>query len=214
MFAFCGRIIAVIFIFSLHFSLSYAGEAPPEIRKAADKGIQIFLKDPQLSGLHWLGIESQSDIDNATLGYGFQLFIVSSETILNESEPQVFQSLAIPTNLWQFLVLNGNKANVLLTVDLVDDKWTPVSIGASKLAKKFGKILEAWPVFLGYQYRFMRVFPGNMEFIELSQGDKVVGIIPLTTAQDQEFEPTDLRDTKEFLIKLRLAVKSNNQNEQ
>lgn len=217
---FSCKMIAVIFIFALNISLCFAGEVPPDIRMAAGEGINIFLKDPRLKNLHQLGIESQSDIDYAALGHAFQIFVVPTEILLNESSPQDVQSLAIPTNVWQFLILHGNKANVLLTVDIVDGKWTPVAIGSSGLAKELNKILEAWPASSGYQYRLFRVYQAKAVFVEISQGDKVIGIVPLTSmnvaigAPEKEFDPTDLRDAKEMLINLRPTVWRNTQSGQ
>lgn len=216
---FC-TMIAVIFIFALHISLSYADEVPPDIRNAAIKGISIFVKDPRMKGLYRLGFESQSDIDYAALVDGFQIFTVPTDKLLNEFDFQDIQSVATPTNQWEFLVVAGNKTNALLTVDLVEGRWTPVGIGSSGLAKKLGKLLEAWPASSGYQYRLIIAYQISAKFIEVSQGDIVIGLIPLLGSNatmgepKKEFDPTDIRDSKEVLINLRSAVLRNIQSGQ
>ena len=212
-------IAVVVSIFALHISC-YAGEVPLEVREAGIQGISIFLKDTRIKGLHRLGFESKADIDDAAIGQGFQVFTIPTDQLLNDLNAEDFQSLATPTNLWQLLVLNGKKANALLTVDLVDGKWTPVEMGASGLAKELSMILEAWPETSGYQYRLIRVYQAKSAFVELSQDDKLIGIVPLTSLnaaideQKKGFDPIDIQDAKEVLGKLRPAVRRNVHSEQ
>lgn len=209
---FC-TIISVIFIFALHISLCFAGEVPLDIRNAADEGIRIFLKDPRITGLQRLGFDSQSDIDDAELGEGFQIFTIHTDKLIDESDLQDISSLATPTNEWQFLVVTGDNADALLTVDLIDDKWIPVSIGFSGLAKELHRILDVWPASSGYRGRLLRIYHTKSEFIEISQGENVVGIISLTSAnvamggQINEFNPLDLHDAKEMVKGLRSSVR-------
>ena len=208
---FC-KMILVIFVFALHISLCSAGEMPSDIRNAAEDGIRIFLQDPRMTGLQRLGFESQSDIDNVAIGIWFQTFIVHSDKLLNGSDSQDFQPLATPTDQWEILVVAGKKANALLTVDFVDGKWMPVGIGAPGLAKKLGNILEAWPASSGYQYRLICLYQISEKFIELSQGGKMIGLIPLVSSNatmgepQKEFDPANIRDAKEVLINLWSSV--------
>jgi hypothetical protein len=82
------------------------------------------------------------------------------------------------------------------------------------------KLLEAWPASSGYQYRLISVYQVNAKFIEVSQGDKVIGLVPLVSSNatmgepKKEFDPTDIRDAKEVLINLRSAVLRNIQSGQ
>lgn len=197
--------------------LASGGDAPSDdIKKAAREGVSEILKDSRNGGLHRFGFKSQAEIDYSDLGEGFRIYTIHPENLLNESIPQDLQSLVVPTNQWQFMVVSGNKVYALLTVDLLNGEWKPVSIGSSELAKELSDILHAWPASSGYKYRFIRVYQANSNFIELSQRGKVLGIIPLTsllaaTAGETAyaFDPRDLRDPKEVLPGLRPAVKRN-----
>lgn len=211
--------IILVFVFTLIVPcLATAGDAPPDdIKKAAREGINVLLKGRQADvRLHNLGFESQADIDSAELGEGFQIFTIDPNKLLDESASQDVQDLVIPTSEWLFLVQAGGKANSLLKVSFLDGKWTHVGIGSSRLAKELSGFLAAWPASSGYQYRFIRVYQAASDFIELSQGGKVIGIISLTSLRVDkkgrkpgEFTPHDLRDPKEVLSDLRPAVKMN-----
>lgn len=215
-----NQLILESLFFILFVPLCFAGEEPLDVRNAADEGIRIFLKDPRMTGLHRLGFESQYDIDYAALGDGFQIFTVPTDKLLNESDSQDIQSLVTPTNQWEFLVIAGNKTNALLTVDLVDGKWTPVGIGSSGLAKKLSKLLEAWPASVGYQYRLIIAYQVNAKFVEILQGDMVIGLLPLLSSNatmgepTKEFDPTDIREAKDVLNNLRSTVLRNIQSGQ
>jgi hypothetical protein len=215
--AFLHGCILLVFTYALSAACP-ATAAPPsdDIRKAAREGVNVLLKDSRMGGLHRLGFKSQAEIDNADLGEGFQICAIQPEKLLNESIPQDIQSLVTPTNEWQFLVVVGNKAYALLTVDLIDGIWKPVAIGSSELAKQLSDILQAWPASSGYQYRLVRVYQARSEFIELSQGGKVMGIIPLASLlaatpreRTDAFNPRGLRDPKTVLPDLRPVVKRN-----
>jgi hypothetical protein len=159
-----------------------AGEAKyDDIKNAALQGVTSLLKGGHGGQLQHLGFESQDDIDNAELGEGFQIFTIQPAALLNESASQSFQQMVTPTNQWQFLIVARGNPKALLTVDLVDGKWTPVSIGSKDLAKELSGFLTAWPGASGYHIRFVRVHQAQSEFIELSQGEKLLGVHPLAS---------------------------------
>lgn len=212
---FYGYVLLVVFFALIVPCRAIASEAPSdEIKKAAKEGINVLVKGRQADKrLQDLGFESQSDIDNAELGEGVQIFTILPDKLLDESAPQDLQSLVFPTGQWEFMVQVGGKAKSLLTVDFVDGKWIPVGIGSSMIAKNLGSFLTKWPASSGYQYRFIRVYQGASDFIELSLKGKSVGIIPLSSLTRTpgrsmgEFNPSDLRDPKEVLSELRPSVK-------
>ncbi|MCM2356852.1 MAG: hypothetical protein NDI77_01775 [Geobacteraceae bacterium] len=198
--------------------LAAAGGAPSDdIKRAANEGIAVFLKDSRIGGLHRLGFESRADIDSAELGEGFQIFTIHPSKLLDESVSMDFQSLVAPTNQWKFLVVTGDKANALLEVNFVDGKWIPVGIGASVLAKELSGFLAAWPASSGYQYRFIRVYQATSDLLELSLEGKVLGIIPLTSLIVKKerprgvFDLRDLRAPSAVLMDLRPVVRQNMQ---
>jgi len=215
---YCLLTVLLVLVFSLSaLRLANAGDEPSDdIKNAAKEGVNELLKDKRNGGLHRLGFNSQSEIDDADLGAGFQIYTIRPEKLLNETTSLDLHSLLVPTNQWQFMVVSGIKSYALLTVDLFDGKWSPVSIGSSDLAKELSDILKAWPASSGYKYRLIRVYQANSNFIELSQTGKVLGIIPLASflaatsdVATNAFDPIGLRDPKEVLPSLRPIIKRN-----
>ncbi len=193
-----------------------AAAPPDDINNAARQGIAVLLKESRSSHIGRLGFESQADVDNAELGEGFQVFTIQPDKLLDESSSQELSDLVIPTSQWQFLILAKGNAKALLTVDLVNGKWTPVSIGSAGLARQLSDLLTAWPAASGYRYRLVRVYQAQSDFIELSQAGKKIGILPLTSllaatkkGERKAFNPRDLRNPKEVLSELRPVVREN-----
>jgi hypothetical protein len=209
-------VVGFILTFQMPF-FSSADETTPskDILDAAQLGIEIFFKDPRVKDLPEFGFSSREEADNATLGKGFRVFRVPPDSLLKEGASEDFYSLAVPTNLWEFIVVSGGKAKVLLTVDLMNGKWTPVGIGAAGLAKEMNRALEAWPVSDGYQYKLIRVYQAGSNFFGLSLGEKDIGIIPFTSARmamdlrERGFDPLDLYNSKDVLSRIRPVVRKN-----
>ncbi len=212
-----SKSVLLVFVFVLFIPCITVGESPPyDIKKMAKEGITIFLNDSRSSHLHRLGFESQADVDNAELGDGFHIYTIQPDKLLDESASQDLDNLVTPTTQWQFLISVRGKAKALLTVDLVNGKWEPVSVGSAGLAKQLSDVLAIWPTTLGYQYRLIRVYEAQADFIELSQEAKKIGILPLTSlliaikaGVKKTFDPHDLRHPKEVLSDLRPIVREN-----
>jgi hypothetical protein len=185
-------------------------------RKAAKIEIDNFIKNRKVDkNLQDLGFESQADIDNADLGEGFQIFTFDADKIIDESALQDFVSLVIPTKQWYFLIVAGNKANSLLEMFYVDGNWTLGGIGSTELAKAVHGILEAWPASSGFNHRFIRLYQGLSDFIEISRENKTIGIIPIPPLIERMNNPnkvygtSDLRNPKEILSGVRPVIKRN-----
>lgn len=209
-------ICLIVFALSLT-GLCIAGSSPPDdVKRAAVDGLKAFVKDGRMGKLRQLGFDTQADIDYSALGKGFQIFTIPPDRLLNGSAPQDIQTLAIPTNQWQFQIVTGDKAKALLTVDIVNGVWTTVSIGSSGLAQQLAGFLASWPPASGYDFRLIRVYQAKSDFIELSKGGKVLGIVPLTSllaatsgGSATAYDPRSLRDPNEVLSNLRPVVKRN-----
>lgn len=157
----------------------------------------------------------------SSLNWGklFQIFTIPSEELLSfpENSPD-FSSLVVPTNVWQFLVLNNGQARAILTVDWMNNQWAAVAIGASGLAAQLGKIIEAYPPAQGYTDRFVRLFRAKSDFMEISQQGTVLGIIPFISARvamrldRQGFDVSDLRPFRETVLNMKLLVRGNRNN--
>jgi hypothetical protein len=208
-------VIGFIFIFPVAFLSSADEMIPPDILNAAQEGINIFLKDRRVTDLEPFGFSSRKDVDDAVLGDWFQVFTVHPDNLLRDDASRDLHSMAVPTNLWKFLIMTGGKATILLTVNLVNDKWTPSSIGAAGLAKELSEILKKWPGSAGYKYRFITIFQAKSHLVEVSLGEKIIGIIPLISARmamgldKRDFDPMDLYNSEDVITRIRPVVRKN-----
>jgi hypothetical protein len=191
-----------------------------EIVIAAREGLKTFLNEVNAQNLDRFGFYSQGDITGAELGAAFQVFTIPPDKILSY-DPSIsdLTSMIVPTNLWQFLIISQGNPKSLLTVDFLNDQWTAVSIGASGLAMQLSKITEAWPASAGYRWRLIKVYQAKSDLLEISLGDKVIGIVPLLSArmalgfEKEDFDPLGLEDSRNILIYLKPTVENNLQEE-
>jgi hypothetical protein len=178
-----------------------------------DKIMKDQMNDPDnRKQFQELGFETQSDIDNADLGEGFRIFTVDSKKVLDESTPQDMNSVVNPTKQWYFLVVAENRVNSLLQMYYVDGNWTRGALGGKNLAKLVQGVFTTWPKTSGYTYRFIRIYAVSTDYIELSQGSKVIGIIPLSTLIREskiDVNPRDLRDPNELWSSIQQGIKRN-----
>jgi hypothetical protein len=191
-------------------------EAPPAaVAAAAEQGVRIFVKDPEVQNLHLFGLSGKEQIDKAALGQGFQVFSIPPDRLINQDASQNIDTLAASTNTWQFLIVTGGKAASLLTVNFFNGQWTPVSIGASGLATEVAALLKTWPSSAGYRCKLIKVYQAKSDFMEIFQGEKSLGVVPFTSGriamglEERDFNPSDLRDSREILSKLLPVVKTN-----
>ncbi len=209
-------LLTFLFVPAVRFQAAADDSPSDEIKKAAINGINTLIKGHSIDK-HFrnLGFESQSDIDNAELGEGFQIYAIDTSKLLNELSPQDIQSTLFPTGQWLFLVQNKGKAKSLLTISFFNGEWAPVTLGSSTLAREMAGFLAAWPASSDYKYRFIEVYQNSSTLIEVSQGSKVIGVIPLSTlimTQGREtgsFAPNDLKEPKDILPDLSNSVKRN-----
>jgi len=197
-------------------SYKTGGTPSEEIIKAARAGIDIFLKGRQ-SDRHFrdLGFEDQADLDTAELGEGFQIFTIHTDKLLDESHIQNLDSLVSPTRTWNFLIIAGGKAKSNLNVAFTDGIWESVGIGSSGFSKEIAGFLARWPASAGYHFRYIEMSQVSSRFIELSQGEKVLGLFDLSALTKKpgeiigSYDPSDLKSPEEVLSRLRLSVRRN-----
>lgn len=194
-------IFVILFQFPL---LSFAGDIPSqEIIDAAQKGIGIFVKET----------------GGVSLGKVFHVYTIDPTDILIDDSAHDIQSDATTTSQWQAMILKDGKAISLLTVDLINEKWVPVSFGASELANQLSGILEIWPASKGYEYRLIRIYQATSDILEVTQGRNLIGFIPLGTArisiglEQQKINTRNLRTSAEILKVIRPTVEQNLQME-
>ena len=176
-------VVAVFLIFPVA-SLWAAEKTPaPVIVEAAQKGIKRFITESRTTGLHRFGFLTQADAYGATLGEGFQVFTVPTQSLLEEHSSIGLPQSAAPTKMWQFLVLSHGKAKAFITVDYIRDQWAPVAIGSTGLAQETADLLKRYPRSAGYHYRFLALYQADSDLIEMSKDEKVLGLVPLASAR-------------------------------
>ncbi len=163
-------LLAVVMMLCLPLPASAVDPPPGDVSRAADEGLAIFLKNNLLSGRQYLGFTRQEDVDAAALGQGFQIFTIPPDRLLSDNTVQDLQSLVVPTTIWQFLIVTGGVPKALLTVDLVNSVWTPVSIGSSGLAKELGELIETLALFRRVQLPHRKDLPGKIGICRAFQG--------------------------------------------
>ena len=207
------KMIALFLIVMLPSVVAAEGIPSREVVIAAREGLTTFLYEIKAQNLDRFGFYSQADISGAQLGPAFQIFTIPPDKILSY-DPSIsdLSSMIVPTNQWQFLIISQGNPKSLLTVDFFKDEWTAVSIGASGLAMQLSKITEAWPASAGYRCRLIRVYQAKSDFLEMSLGERVIGIVPLLSArmalgsEKEDFDPLDLQDSRNIVINLKPVV--------
>lgn len=182
----CFPVMTVLAVFLiLPMASLWAAEKTPDpvIVEAAHMGIKRFITKSRTTGLHRFGFLTQADADAATLGEGFQVFIVPTQSLLEEQSSVGLPQSAAPTKMWQFLVLSHGKAKAFITVDYTRNQWTPVAIGSTGLAQETAELLEQYPRSAGYHYRFLALYQADSDLIEMSRDEKVLGLVPLASAR-------------------------------
>ncbi len=169
--------MTVCFIIFLSTGLA-ALEPPTEVAKAAEKGLVGFLSP----GGFPAGEAGIGDWTEAKIDYGFQVYTVNPDTLINDRE-STLHAMLIPTGIWRFVVSNAGHPAALVTVANVDGRWTAVSIGGTGLAKEIHAIATAWNGQKGFEARFIRVFQAKADLMEITKGDDVLGFVPFQSAK-------------------------------
>ena len=189
-----------------------AGELPAaDVVAAAKEGVRTYVHGIPADRVNQFGFSDQGEVDASTLGQGFRIFTVHPDVLLETAAGGDISSLAVPTTLWQFLITTGGKTASLLTVDLMEGSWVPVSLGSAGLAGQLGQLMKTWPASDGYDYRIIRIYQAQSDFVEISQGEVIIGILPLTSARvalglTDDFDPGNLRDGKSIVNDIRPVV--------
>jgi hypothetical protein len=183
-----------------------------EHEKAAAKGLVDLL---QGSSFHKrIGIASEKNALESTIGAGFQVYTITPRRFKDIGSNSL-SDLAVPTNLREFIVMNQGQAKAIIRVDVTDGGWKAVSIGAAGLAGELLRTIDAWPVSSGYSLRLIRVYQATCEFIEVSKGTAVVGIVPLISTRaalgldTNTFDPAVVYDEKSVVAQIRAIVSAN-----
>lgn len=117
-------VLLLLFIVSGSIGL-VAGDTPPaDVLKAAQKGICDF-RAAETSRVD--AGQSRADImmvENGEIQNGFQVYTLSPNHLVKKAN---FGKILTPTGLWRFVVTNEGAPISLITVAVVQGKWTAVS---------------------------------------------------------------------------------------
>jgi hypothetical protein len=211
----CRLAVLTAMLFFLCLPLAaYAMEIPtPDILNAAEQGLKPYIAAIPSNSLPHFGFEEKSQADTAVLGQAFHVYTAPPSAILDDKANDL-SAAAVPTAMWDFLILSGGKSAALLTVDKMGSKYEAVSIGGSGTAGQLSVLTEAYPVSEGYEYRVIRVFQASAEFVEVSQNGRSIGIVPLSSARvamglSSEFAPGEIFTPEAAAKMIKPAVRAN-----
>lgn len=185
---------------------------PGEAIIAAKQGVGVLLGGSSDESIRMLGLSGRQDISAATVGEGFQVFVLDPGLLQSNAQSQDFRQAIKPTNSWEFVIEGSENAKAVMKIDNVEGKFTAVSIGSSGMARQLARIAEVWPTSSNYSHKIVRIYQAKSDFVELSQGDILLGFIPLISARIamglaiQDFDPFDLRTSSETLTSVRSVL--------
>lgn len=196
--------LSMMFVFGL--SIGLTAEIPADVLKAAQEGLQVF-KTGQFE-MNWL---SSEELAAAQLGYGFQVYTINPEILINDQELQLHKMVS-PMDLYRFVIMADNKAVSLLTVGKENGVWTTTEFGAAELSREITGMLNAWPTRQGYSHRFIRIYEAKSDLLEISNGAEPMGFTAFESARiglglsDSQITPGVLFYNSELMEPLRESV--------
>jgi len=157
-------------------------EMPPsDVVQVAVEGLRPLLESVPDEDIVNYGFSSKEELSQATVGEPFRIYTITPDKIMHYTEEIELTSLISPTSLWIFPVLCRSEVRTLLTVDFVNGEPKAVAIGSSGLARQLALVKSKWPRSDGYDYKFIRIYQANADFVLLLKNG-VVKITPLDSA--------------------------------
>lgn len=191
--------------------VSKAASGITEQSIAAETGLASLLKGDFAN--RRLGIPgSTAAVATTTIGLGFRIYTIKPDDLVSTKSNDI-SSLLIPTNLWEFIVMNQGQAKALLAVDNVGQGWKAVSIGSAELAAELLRVSNSWPESSGYKLTLVRVYQAFSELMVLSGPNGIIGVIPLVSARVAQgksaisFNPLAYDSQNDTIVKLKEIVK-------
>jgi hypothetical protein len=173
---------------------------PTEVVAAAQSGLASLIREhasvQPREAFAQPFVRQQVDEATLTLGRGFQVYTIAPERILKDRAG--FSASCTPTDMWRFLVLDGERTVGLLTVAQVEGRWATVAFGGAQLAEEMQQVFATWTQETGYQIRFIRVYQATADFVEVSPGPGQAEFVPMTSGRialnldNRAFDPQQL----------------------
>ena len=171
-----------------------------------------------------LQLSKISDLKNAKLAYGFEVFTINPEDILDGRRE--LKTIVQGTGTWRFVIKVDGMAVGLMTVEKINGKWEASSFGGANLAKDVDSKMDMYSNADRSNMRFVRVFQAQADFMEISKASEgTVQFSPLKSAQvnlnlsekavasssakglSMMSQKSELLDSRELLEPLRASVK-------
>jgi hypothetical protein len=188
---------------------------PAGLRAAANAGMRSLINDltkDQAAGTLPEGfpfdINDLSELKNAELGLGFEVYSAHPQTLLAGGRP--FEQMLMGTGIWNFVVMVGKHPVALLELEKVNGKWQVNGAGGAKLAQD---INAATYNFAGKNaFRFVRIYQATADFLEVKDIEGKARFAPLLAARQslRMFNPTaelSLANGQDVLPGLQQAVR-------
>jgi hypothetical protein len=174
--------------------------------------MKAFLHAEGDKGLDRLGFRAAREVSNASVGEGVRVYELQPRLLLDRADAVSFEGLLEETGMWQLLVMDGTVPKAVLTVDRHQGAIQAVSIGGAGLAEQLNALLVRWPA-SSYDLRFVISHQAGAQFMEIGEGGRPVGVVPLLSARvalglDGGFDPNDVRSAEFALARLRPLVRS------
>ncbi|WP_273668949.1 hypothetical protein [Janthinobacterium fluminis] len=166
-----------------------------------------------------LDINDIQDLQDASVGYGFQVYTLDPQDIV--AGRAALHSMVKPTGVWRFIIRLHDRPIGLATVEQSAGAWTTVAYGGAVLSKDVDALMAFHGNAQRSNLRFVRVFQAQSDFLEVQSGaDAKVRFAPLHSAREslllqQRAQKTNgagadgLLDAADILEPLRAAVKTN-----
>ena len=124
-----------------------------------------------------LQVNNRKDLDQATLGLGYEVLALIPGIQPGTGEASEYQ--VKNTGLWDFLVMVADQPVGLVEVAQNDGQWRLVTAGAARLAwTVHEQVLHCAPK---AEFRFLRCYSATKDFLEIRQGSeppRLVALLP------------------------------------
>lgn len=193
-----------------------ATREPPGLRSAAESGLRTLihdltkdLKSDSLPDAFPFDVNDLSELKNAKLGLGFEIFSAHPQTLLAGGRP--LDQMLMGTGVWNFVVLADGHPVALLELEKVLGKWQVNGAGAAKLAQDVHAVSEQHAG--KNAFRFVRIYQATADFMEVKDMEGRARYAPLIAARKSlrmgVASPDGLAETgSDVLPSLQNAVRS------
>ena len=170
------RVIPIVVALSLAagtvaFALPSDDQIPPEARDAGRAGLPEMLKAIPEKDLAFYGFADPQEFSRVTLGEPFRLYTLDPQEIIDFAEGRAGSMEERPTNHWLFPVICAGRLRTVLTVAYLDGIWQAIEIGGPNPAPEMHELALQWPAAQGYRLRYIQVFAGGAQFVQIANGE-------------------------------------------